>query len=129
MVPKECKYTKSHQWIREDDDGLYLVGLTAYAAAQLGEVTYVDLPEIDDDVKKGDELGGVESAESAIEVLSPVAGRVAEVNDELEGEPELVTQSPYERGWLFRLQDVDPLDFARLMGAKAYENYIAGLDN
>ncbi|HIJ65472.1 MAG TPA: glycine cleavage system protein GcvH [Candidatus Hydrogenedentes bacterium] len=129
MVPKERKYTKTHQWICEDDDGLYPVGLTAYAAEQLGEATYVELPELDADVKKGDELGVVESADSAIEVLTPVAGRVAEVNDELEGEPEQVTQSPYERGWLFKLQDVDPLDFSRLMGAKAYENYVAGLDN
>lgn len=128
MFPNECKYTKTHEWIREDGDGFYAVGITAYATEQIGEVTYIDLPEVGTDVKKGDEVGAVESVKAAGEVYSPVTGRVVEVNDELEGKPELVNESPYELGWFFKLQDVDPMEFNRLMGAKAYEKYVSELD-
>ena len=128
MFPNECKYTKTHEWIREDGDGFYAVGITAYATEQIGEVTYIDLPEVGTDVKKGDEVGAVESVKAASEVYSPVTGRVVEVNDELEGKPELVNESPYELGWFYKLQDVDPMEFNRLMGAKAYEKYVSELD-
>ena len=128
MFPNEFKYTKTHEWIREDGDGFYAVGITAHATEQLGEVTYIDLPEVGTDVKKGDEVGTVESVKAASEIYSPVTGRVVEINDELEGKPELVNGSPYELGWFYKLQDVDPLEFNRLMGAKAYEKYVTELD-
>jgi glycine cleavage system H protein len=127
MYPKELRYSKEHEWIR-DEGGAYAVGITDYAAAELGDITYVELPELGADLKRGDVAGTVESVKAASDVYAPVSGRVSEINDELEGAPELVNQSPYDDGWFFRMTDVDPLELRKLMDADAYETYIAGLD-
>jgi glycine cleavage system H protein len=124
MYPEDLKYTKDHEWIR-DEGGVYAVGITAFAAAQLGDVTYVELPEIDQDLKRGQIAATVESVKAASDVYAPVAGRVVEINDDLEGSPELVNQSPYEQGWFFRMTDVDPASLRPLLSAEAYEALVA----
>lgn len=124
--PDDCKYTKDHEWIR-DDGGVYAVGITQYAADQLGDVTYVELPEIDAEFKKGGAVGAVESVKAASDIYCPVAGRVSEINDDLEGQPELVNTSPYDEGWFFRLVDVENAHLNALMNATAYAKYVEGL--
>ncbi|MBI5094134.1 MAG: glycine cleavage system protein GcvH [Candidatus Hydrogenedentes bacterium] len=124
MYPNDIKYTKDHEWIR-DEGGVCVVGITAHAASQLGDVTYVELPEIGQDVKKGAAVASVESVKAASDIYSPVRGRIAEVNDDLLGKPELVNQSPYDQGWFFKLDDVDTADLRHLMDAAKYEAFVA----
>ncbi|HOS03870.1 MAG TPA: glycine cleavage system protein GcvH, partial [Candidatus Hydrogenedentes bacterium] len=104
--PDDLRYTKDHEWIR-DDGNVYTVGITAYAAEQLGDITYVELPEVGTHVKQGAHAATVESVKAASDVYSPVAGHIAEINEELEARPELVNESPYDNGWFFRLDDVE----------------------
>ena len=124
MYPNDIKYTKEHEWIR-DEGGVFVVGITEYAANQLGDVTYIELPEIGQDVKKGAAIATVESVKAASDIYSPVRGRVAEVNDDLLGKPELVNQSPYDQGWFFKLDDVDSGDLRPLMDANKYQAFVA----
>jgi len=124
MYPNDIKYTKEHEWIR-DEGGVCVVGITEYAANQLGDVTYIELPEVGQDVKKGATVATVESVKAASDIFSPVRGRISEVNDDLLGKPELVNQSPYDQGWFFKLDDVDIGDLRPLMDANKYEAYVA----
>jgi len=125
MIPRGLRYTETHEWIRENDDGSYTVGITAYAAEQLGDVVYVELPERDREVSQGDEVGSVESIKAVSDIYAPVGGRVSDVNDALEEHPELVNQSPYEKGWFFTLEDVDADEVESLLKPKAYEAFLA----
>jgi glycine cleavage system H protein len=120
MYPAELKYTKDHEWIRKDGDE-YIVGITAFAAEQLGDVTYVELPSVGKAVKSGGETASVESVKAASDVYAPVAGTVSAVNDALDATPELVNESPYEQGWFFKLKDVDAAAVDALMNAAQYE--------
>lgn len=123
MFPKEIKYTKDHEWVREED-GVYTVGITAFAAEQLGDITYVELPEIGAEVEQGDSAAAVESVKAASDVYAPIGGRVSEINHDLEGAPELVNQDPYEQGWFFKLEGVSPAQLKTLLDADAYEKYV-----
>lgn len=126
MYPKKAKYTRDHEWIRKQGD-VYVVGITAYAAEQLGDVTYVELPTEGAEVEQGDTVATVESVKAASDVYAPAGGRVCEVNEALEGAPELVNQSPHEAGWFFKLEEVSTNDLRNLMDAGAYEEYVEGL--
>jgi len=124
--PDDLKYTKDHEWIRDDGDA-YTVGITAYAADQLGDVTYVELPEVGASVKQGAHAATVESVKAASDVYAPITGHVLEINEELEARPELVNESPYDHGWFFRLDDVETAQLRRLMDAAAYRTYVEEL--
>jgi glycine cleavage system H protein len=124
MFPEDCRYTNTHEWIRESDEGC-TVGITAHAAEQLGDVTYVELPQVNAEFKQGDAVSAVESVKAASDVYAPAGGRIAAVNDALEDHPELVNQSPYDDGWFFRLDDVDSTELEALMDAEAYESFVA----
>ena len=123
MNPEELKYTEEHEWMR-DDGATFTVGITAHAAEQLGDITYVELPEIGLKVKKGDEAGAVESVKAASDIYAPVSGRVTAVNDALEEKPELVNENPYDDGWFYKLSEVDVGEYAELMDAAAYEQFL-----
>ncbi len=123
-IPKELKYTREHEWIGPAGDGTYRVGITAYAAEQLGDVTYVELPKPGKSVEQGKSVAAVESVKAASDIYAPVAGRVAEVNAELEEAPEKVNQSPYEEGWFFTLADVVENQLDGLMTAEQYEEFL-----
>ena len=123
MYPEELRYTEEHEWIR-DDGGVYTVGITAYAAEQLGDVTYVELPEVGVRLAQGGEAGTVESVKAASDIYAPIEGKVAEVNDALEDKPELVNEEPYGAGWFFRLTDVDAPEINSLMDAAAYAKFV-----
>ena len=120
-VPAELKYTKSHEWVKEED-GLYVVGLTDFAQDALGDIVYINMPEEGDDVASGESFADVESVKAVSDVFSPVSGTVAEVNEGLIDEPALINQEPYEQ-WLIKVKDVS--DTEELMDAAAYEEFCA----
>jgi len=126
MNPQHLKYTESHEWIR-DDGGVYVVGITEYAAEQLGDVTYVELPETGEELEQDDEAATVESIKAASEVYTPVGGRVVDVNDRLNENPEIINKSPYDEGWIFKLEDVLVAEFDDLMDAKQYDIFVKSL--
>ena len=103
-VPSELKYTKSHEWLREEEDGTITVGITDHAQEQLGDLVFVELPEAGTDFVAGDECCVVESVKAASDVYMPVSGEVIEVNENLADEPEAINSAPYDNGWLFKLQ-------------------------
>ena len=121
--PNDCKYTKEHEWICADGTA-YAVGITSFAAAQLGDVTYVDLPKPGKEVKKGDSTAAVESVKAASDIYAPAGGRVSAINDTLADAPETVNQSPFDDGWFFKLENVNAADLDSLMDAAAYEKYV-----
>ena len=120
-VPAELKYTKSHEWV-EEEDGLYVVGLTDFAQEALGDIVFINMPEEGDDVASGESFADVESVKAVSDVFSPVSGTVAEVNEGLIDEPALINQEPYEQ-WLIKVKDVS--DTEELMDAAAYEEFCA----
>ena len=120
-VPAELKYTKSHEWVKEED-GLYVVGLTDFAQDALGDIVFINMPEEGDDVASGESFADVESVKAVSDVFSPVSGIVAEVNEGLIDEPALINQEPYEQ-WLIKVKDVS--DTEELMDAAAYEEFCA----
>lgn len=120
-VPAELKYTKSHDWVKEED-GLYVVGLTDFAQDALGDIVFINMPEEGDDVASGESFADVESVKAVSDVFSPVSGTVAEVNEGLIDEPALINQEPYEQ-WLIKVKDVS--DTEELMDAAAYEEFCA----
>ena len=124
MYPEHLRYTEDHEWLRDDGD-VFVVGITDHAAELLGDVTYVELPQVGMVVRQGEEVAVVESVKAASDVFAPVGGRVVEVNQDLEGRPELVNESPYEAGWLFKLEDVRSAETDKLMDATAYRRFAA----
>ncbi|MFQ5634183.1 MAG: glycine cleavage system protein GcvH [Gammaproteobacteria bacterium] len=127
-VPQNLKYTSDHEWVRLEDDGSVVVGITDHAQEALGELVYVESPETGQDYSKGDACVVVESVKAASDVYAPVSGECAETNAVLADEPELVNQSPYEDGWLVRLNPTDPAELEELMGAEAYEQFLIDSD-
>lgn len=126
MSPEHLKYTQNHEWIR-DDGALFVVGITEYAVDQLGDITYIELPDVGHEAEQDDDIASVESVKAASEVYAPVRGRVAEINEALLDHPEIVNKSPYEDGWFFKLEEVDAADLESLMSASEYEDYIKEL--
>ncbi|HEX6979521.1 MAG TPA: glycine cleavage system protein GcvH [Alphaproteobacteria bacterium] len=122
----DLKFTKEHEWIRVEGD-IGTVGISEYAQAQLGDVVYVELPEIGRKVAKGGEAAVVESVKAASEVYAPVSGEVVAVNDALSGNPALVNSSPVGEGWFFKLKLADPGELAELMDEAAYKKFVEGL--
>ncbi len=118
-------YSESHEFVRVDGETGY-VGITDYAQQQLGNIVYVDMPEVDDEVTAGEEFGAVESVKAASDLNSPVTGVVLEVNEALEDHPELVNKDAYEN-WIMKVQLSDKTELDNLMDAKAYEQYCANL--
>lgn len=124
-VPGELKYTKSHEWVRVEADGTAVVGITDHAQAALGDLVFVETPEVGTRFDAGDACAVVESVKAASDVYSPLAGEVAEANAGLADTPELVNQDPYGDGWIMRLRLADAAAADGLLDAATYE---AGLD-
>jgi len=125
MVIEGLLYTKDHEWARIDAD-VVTIGITDYAQQMLGELVFVELPDIGKECTRNDELAVVESTKAANDIYSPVAGKVIEVNDELESQPELINQDCYSAGWICKLQITDIKSVESLMDSKQYEEYLAG---
>lgn len=120
MSTNEIRFTRTHCWIRPEGT-LAVVGITDYAQEQMSELTFVELPEVGEQVEAEDEVAVVESVKAANDVFAPVAGSIVEVNETLIEQPELVNQDPFGKGWLFKLQPADPADLDDLLDADAYE--------
>jgi glycine cleavage system H protein len=120
----DIRYTREHEWVRRDGDTV-VIGITDYAQEQLGDVVYVELPEIGRQVEQGKEAAVVESAKAASEVYAPVSGEVVEINDALVGDPAKVNADAMGEGWFIKVKLADPKQFDSLMDEKAYEAYVA----
>ncbi|MFK8018807.1 MAG: glycine cleavage system protein GcvH [Pseudomonadales bacterium] len=120
-TPDDLHYAETHEWARVEEDGLISVGISDHAQEALGDVVYVEPPEVGVVFAAGDQAGVVESVKAASDIYSPVAGEVVEVNESLEEQPELINGSAYEDGWIFRLRSDSP-NFEHLQNAEAYIN-------
>lgn len=123
-IPDELRYTEEHEWVRVADDEA-TVGITDYAQSELGDVVFVELPQLDRELKRGDQLASVESVKAVSEVYAPISGRVVAVNTALLERPELLNQSPYEKGWMARMKLGDPSELGSLMNAAQYAAFVA----
>lgn len=124
-TPTQLRYTRSHEWVGEAEDGVVTVGITAYAQDQLGDVVYVELPEVGATVEAGDALAVVESVKTASDIYAPLAGTVEAVNDALADAPETINDAPYGDGWLFRLRLRDAAERDGLLDADGYAQVVA----
>ena len=128
QTPSDLKFLASHEWIRLIDDNVVVVGISDHAQDQLGDVVFVELPGIGDSVVSGDEAAVVESVKAASEVYSPFTGEIVEVNEALEGNPELVNSSPYEDGWFFKLKVSDE-NLENIHSFMNADSYLSRLDD
>jgi len=119
MYPDNLKYSATHQWVRVED-GVAVVGITDYAQEQLGEVVYLDLPQVGDELTAGEVMGSVESVKSISDLYSPVSGKIIEVNEPLMDEPAKINQDPYE-AWMVKLEMATPTDLDGLLTAAEYQ--------
>ena len=124
MNPTDLKYSKEHEWARVDGDTV-VVGITRFAADQLGDVVYVDLPEAGTDVEQFGKFGEIESVKTVSDLFSPVGGKIIEVNDMVKDNPEKVNEDTYGDGWLLKIQLADASQLDALMDAAAYDSHIA----
>jgi glycine cleavage system H protein len=123
-VPSDLRYTKDHEWVRLDGDEA-VVGITAYAADQLGDIVFVELPDVGRSIEQFAAFGVVESVKAVSDLFAPVGGEVLGTNDDLTGSPELVNGDPYGGGWMVKLRVADPAQVAALLDADAYDTLIA----
>ena len=120
-LPAELKYTKSHEWVRQEEDGTFTVGITDHAQELLGDMVFVDVPEVEASVDAGDDCAVVESVKAASDVYSPLTGEIVAINEELADAPDLVNRDPYGDGWLFRIKPSDPSELDDLLAADDYQ--------
>ncbi|MBC1289161.1 glycine cleavage system protein GcvH [Listeria welshimeri] len=123
-LPKDLLYTEEHEWVKADD-GSCIIGITDFAQDQLGDIVFVELPEVGDTVTKGDSIGSIESVKTVSDFYAPVTGKVVAVNETLEDEPELINSNPYDTGWILKLTEVEEADVTALLSSDDYEK---GLD-
>ncbi len=123
MYPSDCLYTREHEWVRVEED-ICVVGITEFAQQELGEVVFVELPEIGQVFNANDELGTIESVKAVAEVYTPVAGEISEVNDAVVDDPELLNEDPQGEGWLVKVRFSSASDLKGLMTAEQYEEYV-----
>lgn len=122
-VPSELKYSKEHEWIKVEGNTV-TIGITEYAQSELGDIVFVELPEVDDDIQEGDTFGSVESVKTVSELYAPVTGKVVEANEELEYSPEFVNESPYEKAWMVKVEVSDLDQLNELLSAEQYSEMI-----
>lgn len=121
-IPAELKYVASHEWLRQEDDGTITVGITEHAQDLLGDIVYVELPEVGENVSADDEIAVVESVKAASDVYAPISGEIVAINEELEDAPETINTDPYGDGWFFRIKPDNSEDFDGLLSADDYKN-------
>lgn len=124
-VPENLKYKDTHEWVETLDDGSVRIGITDHAQDLLGDMVYIELPEVGRKVKAGEECGVVESVKAASDLYSPISGEITAVNEALGTQPELPNKDPYGEGWILRIKPHDPAELNGLMSAQAYRDLIA----
>ncbi|AOH56988.1 glycine cleavage system protein GcvH [Peribacillus muralis] len=124
-TPKELRYTKEHEWVKTED-GTVRIGITAFAQSELGDIVFVELPEVGDELKANEPFGSVESVKTVSELYAPISGKVVEVNEDLSDNPEYVNESPFEKAWMIVVEPTNSSDVEGLMSAEEYESLING---
>ncbi|WP_281645665.1 glycine cleavage system protein GcvH [Parendozoicomonas sp. Alg238-R29] len=119
-IPAELSYVKSHEWIRREEDGTVTIGITDHAQQALGDVVFVELPEVGAELATDDEAGVVESVKAASDIYAPISGEIVAINDALEETPELANSDPYAEGWFFRMKPSNETELSELLNAEAY---------
>lgn len=118
------KFADSHEWVRDNGDGTVTIGISEHAQEMLGDVVFVDLPEVEDEIEAGDSFSLVESVKAASDIYAPISGEIVEINEELEDSPELINEEPYESGWIVKVKMSDPSELDNLKDAEEYLNSI-----
>ena len=124
-IPGDLKYTKSHEWVRQSQNGALEIGITDHAQSALGDLVFVEVPDVGRNLKAGEACAVVESVKAASDVYCPLSGKVTAHNDALSGKPELLNEDPYGAGWLFRLESSGSVNDAALMSASDYGKFLA----
>ncbi|MET0029516.1 MAG: glycine cleavage system protein GcvH [Candidatus Thiodiazotropha sp.] len=127
-TPTDRRYAKSHEWIKDEGDGSYTVGITDHAQELLGDLVFVDLPEVGASLDAGGDCAVVESVKAASDVYSPLSGEVIAINDALDGAPETINEDAFGNGWMFKIKPSDPSELNNLMDAAAYDQLVAEED-
>jgi glycine cleavage system H protein len=128
-LPGDLLYTKDHEWLRREDDGSVTIGITDHAQGALGDLVYVELPEVGQDVDDGGDMAVVESVKAASDVYAPISGSIAAVNEALADDPEKINSDPYGDGWIVRVQPSDGVDESTLMSPDDYQQFVDELDD
>lgn len=123
--PNELKYSSTHEWCRKEDDGTYTIGITDFAQQSLGEIVFVELPDLNVNVSSGDEVCVVESVKAASDIYSPISGNIVAINEELTDAPSTINAHPYADGWLYKIKPDDESELKELLSA---DDYSSGLD-
>lgn len=124
QAPADLRYTSSHEWVYLDDQ-VISIGITQFAQDQLGDVVFVELPEVGSELKAGDAVAVIESVKAASDIYAPLSGKVVAINETLQDNPELINSDPYEDGWLFKLELTDRDHYDAMMDAESYLNHCA----
>jgi len=120
-IPTHLKYTESHEWVHADEDGKALIGITDHAQEALGDLVFVELPAVGDEVSQGDPVAVVESVKAASDIYTPVSGTITAINEDLDGDPAIINTDPYNDGWLYEIELIDTEELEGLKDAEAYE--------
>lgn len=122
-LPKDLLYSEEHEWVKKED-GKVRIGITDFAQDELGDIVFVELPEVGDDIESDEPFGSVESVKTVSELYAPLSGKVVEVNEELEDSPEFVNESPYEKAWMVVVEPSDESQFDELLSAEGYQKFV-----
>jgi len=128
-LPGDLLYTNDHEWLRREDNGHVTIGITEHAATALGDLVYVELPEVGQEVEDGGEMAVVESVKAASDVYAPIAGSVVAVNEELADDPEKINNEPYGEGWIVQMMPSEDIDESELLTPDAYQQLLDSLDD
>ncbi|MCZ6918036.1 MAG: glycine cleavage system protein GcvH [Gemmatimonadetes bacterium] len=123
-IPQDLRYTEEHEYVRTEGDAVVTIGITHYAQGELGDVVYVDLPEVGTQVDRMDVFGTIEAVKAVSELFSPLGGEVVEVNSALDGDPSLVNKNPYDDGWMIKIQMRDAAELDGLLSPSDYAQHI-----
>ncbi|WP_096190088.1 glycine cleavage system protein GcvH [Evansella halocellulosilytica] len=123
-LPKDFKYSEEHEWVKVEGDKIR-IGITDFAQSELGDIVFVELPEVGDEIEADEPFGSVESVKTVSELYAPISGKVVEINEELEDSPEFVNESPYEKAWMIIVKPSDASEVDNLMTAEKYEEMIS----
>ena len=124
MLPNDLKYTKEHEWVKVEGENIF-IGITDYAQSELGDIVFVELPDIGDSFDKDEAMGTIEAVKTVADIFCPIGGEVVEVNQEIENSPELVNTSPYNDGWLIKLKMADSASLDALLSSDEYKEIIS----
>jgi len=123
-IPADLRYASTHEWVRPEGDGVFTIGISDHAQQLLGDMVFIELPDVGAEVGTGDDIAVAESVKAASDVYAPISGEIVAVNDDLEDSPELVNSDPYGDGWLFKIKATDPKEVEALFDAEGYEGTI-----